>query len=201
MKTHSSRRRSGFTLVELLVVIAIIVVLAAAGFSAALAAMKKAKATKTRAMAVNLEEAIKQFYNEYNKLPDPTNGGLTSDNDPPLDTSSGDGVKLLNILLGKETGTDIQNTKRMTFLTINEGKANKDGIIYNGNEIKGLYDSFGSGFQVVLDGDYNEEITPPANTTASGDTGGSNNILRGRHCIVYSLGSDKKGKAEAIKTW
>ncbi|MFD0892524.1 type II secretion system protein [Luteolibacter ambystomatis] len=201
MKTHSSRRPSGFTLVELLVVIAIIVVLAAAGFGAAMTAMKKAKAVKTKTVATSIEQAINQFYNEYNKLPDPS-GTLSADSDPPLDTSTGEGVKLLTILLGKETGTgaDVQNTKRMVFLNVPEGKGNKDGLIYEGDEIKGLYDPFGSGYQVVLDGDYNEEIKPPENTSASGSTSASN-VLRGRHCIVYSLGSDKKGKAEAIKTF
>lgn len=198
MKTHSSRRHSGFTLVELLVVIAIIVVLAAAGFGAAMTAMKKAKTVKTKTVATSIEQAINQFYNEYSKLPDPS-GTLSADSDPPLDTSSGEGLKLLTILLGKETGTDIQNTKRMVFLTVPEGKANKDGLIYEGDEIKGLYDPFGSGYQVVLDGNYDEEIKPPENTSAS--TSSSTTVLRGRHCIVYSLGSDKKGKAEAIKNF
>ncbi|MGC4015129.1 MAG: prepilin-type N-terminal cleavage/methylation domain-containing protein [Luteolibacter sp.] len=198
MKTHPSRRRSGFTLVELLVVIAIIAVLAAAGFGAAALAMKRAKITKAKAMISSVEQAINAFYNEYGRLPDPSGSGLTSDSEPPLDTSSGDGVKLLNILMGKETGTDIQNTKSLNFLNVNEGKNKKDGIVYNGNQVEGLYDPFGSGYQIVLDGDYNEEITPPTNSSASTS---SSNILRNRHCAVYSLGPEKTGKADAIKLW
>ncbi|BCU75886.1 prepilin-type N-terminal cleavage/methylation domain-containing protein [Luteolibacter sp. LG18] len=196
MKTHPSRRK-GFTLVELLVVIAIIIVLAAAGFAAAQAAIKKAKQTAAKQGCTSLQEAVNAFYNEYGRLPEPSDSGATADNDP-YDTSTGEGLKLVTILLGKETGTNLQNPKQITFLNVPTGKSNKNGLIYSGSEIKGLYDPFGSGYKIVLDYDYNEEIKPP---TESGSSTNSDNLLRGKRCIVYSLGVDKKGGAEAVKVF
>lgn len=194
MKTRSSSRRRGFTLVELLVVIAIIAVLAAAGFAAGTAAINRAKRTSCLASATALELAINQFYGEYGRLPDV---GET------VTTDSAKGIELVSILLGKESPSDkMQNPKSLNFLKdLKEGKGKKGGLVYEtgSSTLAGLFDPWGNGYEVSLDIEYDEEMTDP---TSSGT------ILRGRRVLVWTKGQNKimdapgAGKTpDDIKTW
>ncbi len=191
MKIPASRRASGFTLVELLVVIAIIAVLAAAGFAAGNAAIQKARKTTALASAVSLESAVNNFFNEYGSMPTTQ----TSDTTENTKTST----TLLRILLGTDTTI---NTRGVKFLAAKEGKANKNGLIYDtgGSSVKGLYDPWGGGFFVLMDGNYDEKITVPGTVQGGGKT------LNGRRAAVWSLGADgttgSGGKAaDDVVTW
>ncbi len=114
MKTPSfAHSKKGFTLIELLVVIAIIAVLAAAGFAGGAAALEKARKVTAQAAATSVATAIDQFYSEYSSLP---SGSGT------LKTDVGDGVILLNILAGLEEGTDIENERKIRFLSLKDAK-------------------------------------------------------------------------------
>jgi|688.fasta_scaffold62413_2 prepilin-type N-terminal cleavage/methylation domain-containing protein len=189
MKNPTSRRRRGFTLIELLVVIAIIAVLAAAGFAAGNAAINRARKVTAQAAATSIESAVNSFYSDYGSLPDV--GGNK------VNTASGEGVELLNILLGLEgNGTNVQNSKGVRFLSVKEGKGNKGGLIYNtgGSTVKGLYDPWGNGFEVVLDTEYEEKLQV--------QLGSATQTLNGRRVAVYSVGADKKaGGNDDVKTW
>jgi prepilin-type N-terminal cleavage/methylation domain-containing protein len=193
MKLQASRRAHGFTLIELLVVIAIIAVLASAGFAAGNAAIQKARKVTCLAAATAIEGAVNNFYTEYGSMPD--NG--QSDTTVKTDTD----VEFLNVLLGLEgTGTNVLNTRAIKFLCVKEGKANKNGLIYNtgGSTVKGLYDPWGGGYYVTMDLDYDERIiVQPA---AGGST-----TLNGRRVAVWSNGVDGvKGGGKAaddVKTW
>ena len=188
MNTPTSRRRPGFTLIELLVVIAIIVVLAAAGFGAGIVAMNRAKAMSSTATARALEGAVNQFYDEYGSLPDVTY---------KVKTDRGDGVRLLNILLGKEeTSSRIQNTRMLKLLSVTETKTKSKGLLYsaNGRSAEGLYDAWGSPFSVELDTNYEDKLRLTI--------GSKTVLLNGRRVAVYSPGADLKlGTADDIKTW
>lgn len=195
MKTHPFRRRSGFTLIELLVVIAIIAVLAAAGFGMGNIAMKKARKLTAQNVVSSVDQAIAGFYNEYGHLPDPSENATA---DTTFNTASQDGVKLLTILLGKETGTNLKNPRGIAFLNVPAGKAKKNGLTYvsgSGSTIEGLFDPWGNGYEIILDLDYNEEINDP--TTGTG--GGS--IIRGKRAAIYSKGDDKTFKTDDPKNW
>ncbi len=200
MKNPShSQSRKGFTLVELLVVIAIIAVLAAAGFSVGTSAMNRARKLSAQSAATSVSTAIDQFYTEYSSLPNVT-GNLT--------TNSVEGVKLLNILAGSETGATIENERKVRFLTLNEAKnGTRDGLVYNsaGNQITGLFDPWGRPYYIVLDnglgGDteaYDERLNiAPGN-------GIPPVTLNGRRAAVYSLGVKNAGDANSktlVKTW
>ncbi len=188
MKIPTLRRPGGFTLIELLVVIAIIVVLAAAGFAAGQQAMNRAKKLTSEATAKALENAITNFQVEYSCLP---NVG------DKVKTNTGDGVRLLNILLGLETETvKLQNVRMLKLLQAKETKTKSGGLLYklSGRSAEGLYDAWGSPFTVEMDTKYEERlrITLGSKTT----------ILNGRSVAVYSPGLDKKfGTADDIKSW
>lgn len=180
--------RNGFTLVELLVVIAIIAVLAAAGFAGGNAAMQRAKKVTAQAAATSVATAVEQFYTEYSALPNVDSQTTTDD------------PELLNILAGLETGDNIQNDRKIRFLTLKEAKkGNRDGVVFSsdGNRIQGLYDPWGEPYHVVLDQDYDERITVSPQ-------GSPETTLNGRKVAVYSLGTDTPADAgpnSLVKTW
>lgn len=193
MKTHHSRRAHGFTLVELLVVIAIIAVLAGAGFAAGNAAIQKAKRTTSLATVTALESAVSNFYTEYGAMPK----DITTDT--KVDTKAD--LEFLRVLLGQETSTTTAlNTRAIKFLSVKEGKADKNGLMYtNGTTIKGLYDPWGGPYYVMLDGDYDESVTPAPSA-------GGGVKLNGRRCAAWSNGADAVtgtgGKiTDDVKNW
>lgn len=195
MKTQSSRRAHGFTLVELLVVIAIIAVLAGAGFAAGNAAIQKAKKTTAMATCIALESAINNFYTEYGAMP--TNGSA----DETIDTKDGNSA-LIKALLGLETGTNVLNTRGIKFLSVKEGKNKMNGIVYSttGTSVTGIFDPWGGTYKVILDGDYDEKVKPAPK-------GGSASVqLNGRRAAAWSDGADGKGgapgkAADDVVTW
>jgi prepilin-type N-terminal cleavage/methylation domain-containing protein len=198
MKTHSVRAHRGFTLIELLVVIAIIAVLAGVGFSAGSSAIQKAKKTTCLAAATSIEGAVNNFYTEYGSMP--SNG--------PLDkTDTKSDTNLLKVLLGLEptTATTRLNPRGIKFLSAKEGKANKNGLIYDtgGTDVTGMYDPWGGPYHVILDLDYDEKVAP-APSAGGGVT------LNGRRVAVWSNGADNTGlsgntgpgkAADDVKTW
>lgn len=200
MKTHSSRRKDGFTLVELLVVITIIAVLAAAGFAAGNAAIQKAKKVTALATIVGIEQAVNAFYTEYNSMP---KSNMVSD--VSVNTITADGKDLVNVLVAyKETEDPALNSRGIRFLSVKEGKAKKNGLITTGdspNQVSdGLYDPWGGGYHVMLDGDYDETIKPDESNVKDKPT------LNGRRVAAWSEGADGiiegQGKsADDVKNW
>ena len=199
MKTPSSSRKNGFTLVELLVVIAIIAVLAGAGFAAGNAAIQKAKKTTALANVVALESAVNNFYTEYGSMP------TSASTETAIDINSAEGKSLLNVLLGlTETTTPPLNPRAIKFLSVREGKAKgatggSNGIIYNstGTTIVGLFDPWGGPYKLVLDTNYDEKIiTAPTN--------GGGATLNSRRVAAWSEGADyltSKKTADDVKNW
>lgn len=190
MKNPNSFRRSqGFTLIELLVVITIVAVLAAMSFAGVNSALKKAKITQGRVAATNVAQAVNQFYSEYSRLPE-----LTGD----LRTDSGGGVQLLQILLAEEGGgSDVENSRGINFLSVQEGKGKRGGLYYgsgSGSSVQGLYDPFGNPYTIVLNTDYED--------TLSFSMGGKTYNLRGEQVAVYSPGPDmEEGTTDDITSF
>ncbi|MGJ8635008.1 MAG: prepilin-type N-terminal cleavage/methylation domain-containing protein [Luteolibacter sp.] len=195
-----SSSKQGFTLVELLVVIAIIAVLAAAGFAAGNAALQKARQVSAQAAATSIVTAVDQFYTEYSALPDPSGD---STEDVAIDSDTTNGATLLQILMGKETPAD-QNDRSINFLSLPEAKGGessyKNGVYYatGSTSPSGLRDPWGLAYTIVLDLDYDDQVTP---TLPNGIT---SKALNSRKVAVFSAGTRNVGDASAktlVKTW
>lgn len=197
MKAHPSHTPRGFTLVELLVVIAIIAVLAGLGSAMANSMIQKAKKTTCLAAASAIETAVNNFYTEYGSMPS------ADTTDTTLKTNATEGLDLLRVLLGIEpsTASPIHNPRGIKFLSVKEGKANKNGLIYDaaGTDITGMYDPWGGPYNIILDLDYNEKISAKTKAETTAVT------LNGRRVAVWSDGADgvsATGKStDDVKTW
>lgn len=176
MNIPSSRRTRGFTLVELLVVISIIAVLAAAGFTVGTKAIERARTVTALATCTALESAVNSFFTEYGSLP------TEQTEDLPVARTDTD-LALLEVLLGTDTTL---NTRGVKFLSVKDGKSNRNGLIYNaaGNKLKGLYDPWGGPYNVMMDGDYDEKLTVQPKGSSRPKT------LNGRRVAAWSDGKD-----------
>ncbi|MDB6078318.1 MAG: hypothetical protein JWO82_2065 [Akkermansiaceae bacterium] len=189
MKTRPSPRPGhGFTLIELLVVISIIAVLAALALTGANMAMTRAKVLAAKTDESAIQRAIDAYVAEYAKLP-----AFSRDE---IDTASAEGRELISILQGTEkSGSGAQNPRRVVFLSMREGKANANGMIYDkSGEVAGIYDPWGNPFHIVLDTDQDGEIPDPLHN--------GNAPIRHQNSAVYTVGYDKKPDTQDdVKTW
>lgn len=189
MKTYPNIRPSkGFTLVELLVVITIIAVLAAMSFAGVNVAIRKARKTQGTFAATALASSVNAFYTDYNRLPDL---------DSRLRTDNGQGIQLLEIVLGQEQQSDtMQNSKSNIYLNLPPAKAKKGGLYYGANNatIQALYDPFGKPYTVILNTEYDDVLTF--------SFGGKQYRLRNEQVAVYSAGNDgEEGTVDDITSW
>jgi hypothetical protein len=169
----------------------LVVGLAALGFAAGSLAINQAKTVASMSAATSLETAVNQFYSEYGSLPDV--GGDT------VMTDKGEGIRLLEILLGLEGGSGkVQNTHSIGFLAVKETRdRTKGGLLYGSGgppSVEGLFDAWGNPFVVELDTTYEERLRF--------NMGGRRISLNGRRVAVHSAGADKKlGTDDDVKTW
>jgi hypothetical protein len=160
----------------------VIAVLGAAGFAAGNAAIVKARKITTTATATSVEVAVNAYLTEYGSMPRTGTADVTVKTD--ADT------ELLRVLLGMEKRE--LNKRSIRFLSVKEGKNQKNGLIYttDGNGVVGLYDPWGGGYHVRLDLDADNKL----------DVGGE--VLENRRVAVWSDGPDRKpGTQDDVKTW
>jgi type II secretory pathway pseudopilin PulG len=163
------------------VFVIVIGVLASFGFVAGSTAFNKAKHVSAMASAMAVESAVQNFHMDYGTLPAEGSTDMTVD-------TAGD-VKLLEVLLGMNSTV---NPRSIQFLSVREGKDNKDGIVYtpDGQGVAGLFDPWGRGYQVRMDLDYDGKI----------DVGGI--TLENRQVVVWSIGPDGEADtADDVRTW
>lgn len=203
------RSRKGFTLVELLVVMAIIATLAGISTPLIMGKLDKAKETKSKALATQLELAIDSFHKDYHKLPTPEVQYPLEDNirSPYIaDATDPYGPAMLRILANQELDEDKINYKGVQYFSPSEGKAAAIGAIGGASvnttgAITGLYDEYGQPYHIVLNFDHDsgteapgikplDAVIPPIIK------------LTGKDAAVFSAGKDRKVLTrDDIKAW
>lgn len=158
-------------------------------FRSGTARIQNGNRLQAQVAAWSLATAADQFFTEYSKLPG-VPGRVTTD--------SGEGIRLLNILMGnKPQDAAAENERFIRFLALREGRNNRGGVIYastgSGSAV-GLYDEWGNPFTVVLDTDGDEVL--------KFKLGSKKMRLEGRRVAVVSPGRDGKlGTSDDVKTW
>lgn len=179
-----SVRKSGFTLVELLVVITIIVTLMAILVPVVAAARERAvklRATNTLSELIN---GVNLYFNTYNVLP--SNSAAAPQDDEEVETTE----PIMSVLAG--INLDNQNRKETVFYAGEEARGSSRATAYGGlwqeaNNAE-LFDPWKKkagavrGYIILLDYGYDEKLDNPF------DPG----RVLGRRVVAWSSGKDGK---------
>ena len=160
--------------------------MAAVAFPVAGKVIKSGNVEKNRAIVKALDAAITKFYSDYNYLP----SEVASDKK----LSSQETIDLLRELAGQRKE---RNTKGKNYLEgIPTAKNKVNGLSYGlGDDIDGIYSSFGGDIFIILDGDYDGQIRRPAGTA------GEAKDIRGRKALVWTLSEEEGDEAANVYSW
>lgn len=202
-KTFLPRNSKGFTLIELIIVIAILATLASIAYPTYMSIQDNAKGTAAKKACLDIVEGVTRFAQDNNgMLPYDATAVEPDQNDQIfLETSAGNDARLIEVLTNREIDDDTRlNVTRDTYLRSDEQEKPFDGLFIDSSEGINFYDPWGHAYQVVLCEEEKGCIDPF----------NAKKRLRGKKCLVYSLGSDgegmgatssvttKKGKAAAV---
>ena len=189
-------RRSGFTLVELLVVMGIIAILATAVLTTGSSVINSAKRAKAASNATQIQTAVLAYYTEYSIYPN-----LTSPTAPTTDiyVSTQANWYVMSVVLsgGFDPGNPIagqvtaapynQNTRQIPFLNFNKADLDSSGtysvpkLPFKDLSNNTLY------FQMAIDTDYSGIVGDTGTGTAPPDFTGT--TLSGTTSTAYASGN------------
>ena len=160
--------RHGFTLMELLIVIAMIALLIGIGYPTFISILEKARKTQAANEEQQIVAAVNGFYTDYGKYPlvtaDTIIAGSTTPSNADLFYS------LRAVALGANApvnGIPAVNPRAIVFIQPPISKTGTKGGI---NTTTGIwYDPFGSPYNVMIDGSYDNQLPNPY-TDAPGGT-------------------------------
>jgi len=159
----------GFTLMELLIVIAMIAILIGIGYPTFISILEKARKTQAANEEQQIVAAVNGFYTDYGKYPlvtaDTIIAGSTTPSNADLFYS------LRAVALGANApvnGIPAVNPRAIVFIQPPISKTGTKGGI---NTTTGIwYDPFGSPYNVMIDGSYDNQLTNPYTDAPSGTT-------------------------------
>ena len=171
-------RKAAFTLAELLLVIVIIVILAGLTFPAFQGVLERAKKVQAKNDLTQIVTAVNAFYTEYGRYP------LVTD-DTPIANNSDLLYTLRGVAYGANLGNAV-NTRQIVFISPAEdtSQTNPKGKIGSTGQ---FYDPWGQPYKIVIDGNYDNQITNPY----TADTGAGPGTLR-QGVLAWSYGKDTK---------
>ncbi len=189
MKTSPrTYRQKGFTLIELIVVIAILGVLSGIAYPVYITIQKNAARSAAEKVCMDIVEGVTRYAQDNNSmLPyDPEMAQPDDEDQIKLSTLEGQDARLVEILTNRETDDENRlNYSRDTYLRSDEKQDGEkaDGLYVTDTGVN-LYDPWGMPYHIVLCVEEEGCIDPYTSKR-----------LRGKKCLVYSLGPDKLGAA------
>ncbi len=189
-----SRRRPGFTLIELIIVIAILAVLASIAYPGYMSIAEGAKRTAAEKVCVDIATGVERYAQDNNgALPyDNTMAEPNHEDQIYLQTSENRDARLIQVLTNRETD-DVENrlnTSRDTYLRSDEkqDKDKRDGLyVDDATGDVSLYDAWGQPYHIILC-EEQEGCVDPFHPDRK--------RFRGKHCFVYSTGPDTEGAVD-----
>jgi Tfp pilus assembly protein PilE len=159
---------SGFTFFEVLTVCVLIAILAGIGYPSIISILERARKTQAANEEQQIVTAVNAYYSEYGKYPLPA--GTTAD------TTYGSGgisnSELFYTLRAVDGGTmnagNAANPRKIVYIQPPISKTGTKGGI---NSTTGIwYDPWGSPYNVMIDGGYDNQLTPNPYIDAPGGT-------------------------------
>ena len=194
--TFTTHSKKGFTLIELLVVIAILATLAGICSPMIMGAMETARENTARTTCSMIVEGVSRFYDDYKTLPfrvDEAEPTEENNYQVSLSTEVGQDAGMLAILLNREDDDDNRmNINKDYYLRSDVQEKKAEGLYEDPStgDLVGLYDPWGKPYYVLMC-EENSGCTDPF----------TGKKVRGKKCLVYSLGANGTGKApETIPT-
>ena len=171
-------RKAAFTLMELLLVIVIIVILVGLAFPVFQGVLERAKKLQAKNDLTQIVTAVNAFYTEYGRYP------LVTD-DTPIANNSDLLYTLRGVAYGANLGNAV-NTRQIVFISPAEdtSQTNPKGKIGSTGQ---FYDPWGQPYKIVIDGNYDNQITNPY----TADTGAGPGTLK-QGVLAWSYGKDTK---------
>lgn len=187
MKISPPRRKSGFTLVELLVVIMIIASLASMGFAVVKMALGRSEDLKAKKACTDLVMACESFEIDHNGMWPLSRLTAAEGQDEVLKTEDND---LMAILLNKEGEGDAVNQKGQAYFSAEVVNRKSNGI-YMKDESIALYDPWGRPYTVIIDTNGDGQILDPKDPAKQ--------RMISKRVVVYSMGPDQEtGEARTM---
>ncbi|MGN0864565.1 MAG: type II secretion system protein [Akkermansia sp.] len=187
MKVHFPHRsHGGFTLIELIIVIAILATLAGIAYPTYMSIQENASKTAAKKVCTDIVEGVTRFAQDYNgMMPYDANEAQPDAQDQIyLRTKAGEDARLIMVLTNREEddADNRINTNRDTYLRSDEQEQPRDGLFIDANDGINFYDPWGQPYYLVLCEEEKGCIDPFTSKR-----------LRGKKCLVYSLGADGEG--------
>lgn len=187
----SKRRRSAFTLIELLTVITIIGILASMAFPVVTGVMNRARKVRTLAVIKDLQVGVKGYLTEYNHYPTES-----VDDDEELQTDEGE---LLAILLASSSQTQM-NGRGIKFVDLPIAKNGRGGLVGETEDDYQLFDEWGKPYTVIMDSNGDEKVKNPDTENEDSRISSDASELLPVGVAIYSLGENGLKKSNLTKS-
>jgi|MDTC01.1.fsa_nt_gb prepilin-type N-terminal cleavage/methylation domain-containing protein len=182
--TRQSRAHQAFTLIELLIVISIIAILASVSVPVTKNVMNSARKTSAQNDCIQIQNALKGFYNEYFHYP------VSGSSEGPYKSDA----EVMDVLMNVDGSAEAENLNRRRVTFYEASKITTDAKLPGYNTDTGtLNDPWGQPYEIYMDADDDESLTPPA---IYGDRYGKSGRIK-KTIFVHSGGPDRK--IETIK--
>lgn len=149
---------SAFTLIEILVVMTLIAILVGIGVPAFTSVMEQARKTQAKNEEQQIIAAVNAFYTEYGQYPLVTADTTLTGTSTP---SNGDLFFTLRAVSGGVNLNNAVNTRAIAFIQppVSKDQTNPRSGIKTSNSI--WYDPWGSPYNVMIDGNYDNSVANP----------------------------------------
>lgn len=184
----SAQKHRGFTLIELIVVIAILATLMGISYPAIIGFQENARISAANKTCVDLVSGVASFKQDHNGiLPFYPNQTKPNKNDQIyLSTEANKDAGLVSILSGYEDGDEKLNINNEAYIKPTKTEEPRDGLFGESAQDLSLFDPWGKPYYIVLC-EMDDGCIDPF----------TNKRIRKENCLVYCLGPDSEGIAEA----